>query len=341
MKFYLSAVFLLVLSFFRTQEIQDKDAFKKCRKEFNKKICISDQDKDAILFYLDRCPDDAGLSEHSGCPLPDIDKDGVCDKDDLCPDIAGPTENSGCPWFDYDGDGILDKDDACPDVFGYASDNPSSNGCMKQDCKKAYEEGQIRLKRFKEESLMADYSKLREKVVNDINLKLLNHKDVVIFTKYEFLTCGTTSKNYNYDCPSYYNYQIPVFSTEDFWNEEVILQLYDRLPKNIIFATKREGEGAGVEYEKKSILNKINKKIKINKYTDEEDAVLYPKYKESTVKINQYSSLSIEISQNDFENKITVQTGYSTFPYGNTAVYKTMYQYINGEWKNIELKKEN
>lgn len=92
--------------------------FQKCKKEFSKKICLSDEDGDGVLFYLDLCPKEAGSTENNGCPWQNIDGDEVLDKDDACPSVAGPPENNGCPWPDTDGDGIYDKDDACPTVPG-------------------------------------------------------------------------------------------------------------------------------------------------------------------------------------------------------------------------------
>lgn len=125
---------LLLLLFcsvgYNAQTIQDQEAFKKCRKEFNKKICLSDEDKDDIPYYLDKCPKEGGPIENNGCLWPDADKDGTPDKDDWCPTVAGPLENKGCPWPDTDGDGILDKDDACPTVPGRAN----ANGCPVISC---------------------------------------------------------------------------------------------------------------------------------------------------------------------------------------------------------------
>ncbi len=125
-------IFLLVFSgaYFQAQNIKDKEAFKKCRQEFNKKICLADEDKDSIPFYLDKCPTESGSIENLGCP--DTDKDGVLDKDDACPTVAGPIENKGCPWPDTDGDGVLDKDDACPTVPGSIENQgcPPKKGCI-------------------------------------------------------------------------------------------------------------------------------------------------------------------------------------------------------------------
>lgn len=124
--------FLLVFSgaYFYAQNIEDKEAFKKCRKEFNKKTCLADEDQDNIPFYIDKCSTESGPIENFGCPWPDTDKDGIVDRDDFCPTVTGPIENKGCPWEDTDGDGILDKDDNCPTVPGPAH----ANGCPVISC---------------------------------------------------------------------------------------------------------------------------------------------------------------------------------------------------------------
>ncbi|MBB6371286.1 hypothetical protein HNP36_002362 [Chryseobacterium shigense] len=341
MKIKVSAVLFFVISCFHAQEITDKDAFKKCGKENSKKICLSDKDADGTLFYLDQCPETAGSAENNGCPWPDKDGDGVRDKDDLCPDLIGEIENNGCPWYDYDGDGVLDKDDACPADFGYASDDPYKNGCMKEDCKKLYEEAQIILKKFQEESKFADYDKLQDKIINDINLKLLKEDNVVIFFKNQMVTCGTTTGK-NYYCPSYYDRETPVYSTEDFWNDKAVTKIYDALPKNIIFGINREGEGSGLQYEKDLILNEVSKPVKIlDKNKIEKEAVLYPKLKNSQIKINKYNSLFIKILKNDFENKIKVMVLYTNADNKYGEKYIIIYQYVNNQWTTIETKKEN
>jgi hypothetical protein len=99
------------------------------------------------LFYLDKCPKDAGAVENDGCKWPDSDGDGLIDKDDACPTVAGPSENNGCPWPDTDGDGILDKDDACPTVPG----SPKFNGCKEIPEYKRYSDQE--LQKVKEEFL--------------------------------------------------------------------------------------------------------------------------------------------------------------------------------------------
>lgn len=113
----------------------------------------SDADNDGIIDALDKCPNLAGVSANSGCPLdsdndgiydaddkcptfagserlngcpPDSDKDGVHNGIDKCPKIAGTLSNDGCPEInDADGDGIADEVDKCPTLAGIAA----NNGC--------------------------------------------------------------------------------------------------------------------------------------------------------------------------------------------------------------------
>ncbi len=125
MKTKFSFILFFAFMYCSSQEITNKEAFKKCRKEFSKKICLNDEDKDSVLFYLDKCPKAFGFIDNDGCPWPDTDGDLVVDKDDYCPEVAGPPENNGCPWPDTDGDGILDKNDMCPNVPGEVY----ANGC--------------------------------------------------------------------------------------------------------------------------------------------------------------------------------------------------------------------
>ncbi|MCS4304339.1 hypothetical protein M2372_003808 [Chryseobacterium sp. BIGb0232] len=139
MKIKGSAVLFFMVSCFHAQEIKDHTEFKKCKKEFSKKICLSDKDKDGVRFYMDQCPEVSGSEDNNGCPWPDTDGDGVLDKDDACPTVAGPTENNGCPWPDTDGDGILDKDDNCPTTPGA----PENNGCKIIPTPKRYTEEEL------------------------------------------------------------------------------------------------------------------------------------------------------------------------------------------------------
>jgi outer membrane protein OmpA-like peptidoglycan-associated protein len=75
-----------------------------------------DRDNDKISDLKDNCPDDFGLSIHSGCP--DTDGDGIIDRIDHCIYDKGPKTTNGCP--DTDGDGILDLNDMCPQDAGLA-----------------------------------------------------------------------------------------------------------------------------------------------------------------------------------------------------------------------------
>lgn len=159
-------VFLLTIigTYTYAQNTEDKELLKKCRKEFNKKICLADEDQDSIPFYLDQCPSESGPADNLGCPWPDTDKDGVLDKDDACPSVAGPVENKGCPWEDTDGDGILDKDDRCPTVPGPAH----SNGCPVISCTFGFDP-QIHMEKFD-----TDIQNIEE-IYNQINKKVLDH----------------------------------------------------------------------------------------------------------------------------------------------------------------------
>lgn len=84
-----------------------------------------DRDGDGIVDSLDKCPDEKGVIEYDGCPIPDSDNDGIADDVDLCPTIAGLAKYKGCPTPDKDGDKINDEDDKCPNEPGVAR----YNGC--------------------------------------------------------------------------------------------------------------------------------------------------------------------------------------------------------------------
>lgn len=81
---------------------------------------ISDKDKDGIPDSLDKCPDEKGVKEYDGCPIPDSDDDGISDDLDNCPTIKGLPKNNGCPPGDKDGDKVNDDEDKCPDIPGAA-----------------------------------------------------------------------------------------------------------------------------------------------------------------------------------------------------------------------------
>jgi Thrombospondin type 3 repeat len=79
-----------------------------------------DTDGDGIIDSLDKCPDEKGVIQYDGCPIPDSDNDGIADDADACPTIAGLTKYKGCPPPDVDGDKINDEDDKCPNQAGVA-----------------------------------------------------------------------------------------------------------------------------------------------------------------------------------------------------------------------------
>ncbi|MEM9458199.1 MAG: OmpA family protein [Myxococcota bacterium] len=84
-----------------------------------------DTDGDGIFDPDDQCPNEPGVPEYDGCPIPDTDGDGILDPDDQCVDEPGVPEYDGCPIPDTDGDGILDPDDKCVDEPGV----PEYDGC--------------------------------------------------------------------------------------------------------------------------------------------------------------------------------------------------------------------
>lgn len=80
----------------------------------------NDRDGDGIIDSLDKCPDEKGVLQYDGCPVPDTDNDGVADDIDNCPTVAGTIKYKGCPVPDTDGDKINDEVDKCPTVPGVA-----------------------------------------------------------------------------------------------------------------------------------------------------------------------------------------------------------------------------
>jgi len=94
---------------------------------------VTDRDKDGIPDATDKCPDEAGPRENSGCPDQDRDKDGVIDRKDKCPDVAGPPERQGCPVADQDKDGIPDDKDKCPTEAEDKDGFEDADGCPDPD----------------------------------------------------------------------------------------------------------------------------------------------------------------------------------------------------------------
>lgn len=203
MKTFATFCFLFLIICTNAQEITDKKSFKKCRKEFSKKICLSDEDQDGVLFYLDHCRKESGSAENGGCPWQNIDGDEVIDKDDACPSVAGPPENNGCPWPDTDQDGILDKDDACPTVPGYPPYGCSGrNG---RSCPESYEQTKENYLKKKFALDHTDFSKLFKILFENEDFKvsyLKGSRNVLLYLRpiEDGPECGNDAY---YECPRY------------------------------------------------------------------------------------------------------------------------------------------
>ncbi len=94
----------------------------------------TDQDGDTIEDSADTCPEEWGLLENAGCPMPDSDGDGIWDDADVCPDDPGPAPD-GCPVAgpegDVDGDGVReDVLSRMPDSCERTDDQVEDRGCQ-------------------------------------------------------------------------------------------------------------------------------------------------------------------------------------------------------------------
>lgn len=272
MKIIASAVLFFVISCFHAQEITDRDAFEKCRKENSRRTCMSDKDKDGVLFYLDECPDVQGLAEfkgcpdsdsdgipdkddscfevggpmeNKGCPWPDADGDGTTDKDDSCPSVNGPAENNGCPWPDTDGDGIPDKDDACPAVAGKVE----MNGCpdiirhyySEEELKKVEEDFLARTKNN-------NYHALADQIFKKIEKKYYKHKILYISILDIFSAgCGMDRTDYSADN------LISRLKYKSFWDDRNFRKFVNIFPEKTIIPVPR-----GYDYAYKRFLEQIN-----------------------------------------------------------------------------------
>lgn len=83
-------------------------------------VIKKDKDGDGIVDSLDKCPNEKGVVQYDGCPMPDSDNDGIPDDLDNCPTIAGLAKYKGCGAPDRDGDKINDEEDKCPLAPGVA-----------------------------------------------------------------------------------------------------------------------------------------------------------------------------------------------------------------------------
>ncbi|KFF18970.1 hypothetical protein IW22_17380 [Chryseobacterium sp. JM1] len=232
MRIYFTLLFLFSFFLMQAQATVDQERLKKCRKEWNKKTCLSDEDGDEIPFYMDQCPKEQGSPENNGCPWPDEDKDGALDKDDQCRDVAGPLENNGCPWLDTDGDGILDKDDACPTLPGMVE----NQGCppRKRDCGKLYEEEKMRYEKNVEQLGEMNFDSLFDLICGDPDFKRFFLKPKkVLFLRKTIIGGGPECGNDRYyDCKHY---------------EKLIgTDIFDKLWNRNNFAKFRKKTGNGI-----------------------------------------------------------------------------------------------
>lgn len=309
--------FLVFMSMYlQAQEIKDKETFKKCRKEFNKKTCLSDEDNDGILLYLDQCPNQAGPIENHGCPWPDTDKDGVLDKDDQCPEIVGATENNGCPWPDYDNDSTLDKDDACPTIPGL----PEYNGCPRpaqQDHTNFYEEQRVKYEQFQEEhqNIREIYNLINKKILNDIlsphKKEMLNPDFGIAFGYVKFTSiCGI----------GYYDsYPIDVrnFLISKFWNKETFEYVLKKYNKEILIRNTIFDESFNTELEK--LMGKETFQYLLQYSTGKNGNIIIPSK-----------------NKKDPTNFISIYIQFIT-PYKIEVVAPSnpkIYEYKNGKWKS-------
>lgn len=300
MKFYYTFFFLFLFLCCSSQEIIDRESFKKCRKEFSKKICLSDEDRDGVLFYLDQCPKDAGPAENNGCPWPDTDGDAVLDKDDLCPTVAGPEENNGCPWPDTDGDGILDKDDACPTVPGLAEEQ----GCPKVYQSHSYSKEELDdvKKKFLDKTKNVNYEKLADFIFSKIDLKEFKSRMITleIASFSQMAGCGQDRTDY-----SPLNLRVNLAS-ELFWNENNFKKFVNKFPSKIVFPySENEGVNKKIQsfkkiyskrsngmifYNAKNNFKELNSK-EINSYKNFHIYIFFEENDEIFIKINEYSDL--------------------------------------------------
>lgn len=214
LKLILCSLFFISI---KAQFSKPNEPYKKCKKEFSKKICISDEDGDRIPFYLDKCPKEPGKIENSGCPWMDSDGDGLPDKDDLCPEVIGPIENNGCPWPDTDGDGILDKDDEYP--------------LIQSNCEVIYEE-----RRKQVEEFMINFKDIPfegsflKKTIDNINSKHILTPSIAIVLYEE----GHFANDHG-PCPQFFTNKKTLFLYQKKWTLESIKYLQKKINKDIFF----------------------------------------------------------------------------------------------------------
>lgn len=312
-------VILLILTgvFFQAQNIENQEAFKKCRKEFSKKICLSDEDQDHIPFYLDKCPQEAGSSENNGCPWPDVDSDTIPDKDDHCPTVPGPSENNGCPWTDTDGDGILDKDDACPTIPGV----PEQNGCSQQLCELGKVYPPEKMEHFDvalNGNIEQIYNTINRKIVDDI-MKKRSKKELMdrntFLAIYYAQNIPEGMKDDFFDRYKEYN-----FLVGKFWNKDFIQYLLKKYNKTLYFSTEIPREDFDIY--RKTIGDPAFSYM-IRYYDQQTKRIRIP----AAGKGNLYIPIRIHIS---FKNPYKIEVN----DYANGINNKITYEYKNNTWES-------
>lgn len=354
MKIKASALLFFAISCFHAQEITDKDAFEKCRKENSRRTCLSDQDNDGVLFYLDQCPDVQGLKEFKGCP--DSDGDGIPDKEDSCFEVAGPLENKGCPWPDADGDGTLDQDDACPTINGPSEnhgcpwpdtdgdgipdkDDPcptgNTNGCYHNNCAEADKKEEQRIERFNNESKDVNFEKLTQKIILGIDKNFYPDKDLIVLTSH-LLAVEARAGDCRRENPA------PVYDGKDFWTIRTFNQISDLLKKNISLGSAYQSFSSpeiDIEYNAEFGLKNVSKFAYKKKIKHLETL---KKEKSGDQFTDQYGMLMITFA-NELGNMVKVHYTYTLIhkaePFRKKEV-DTTYQYLGSDWKVIETKEE-
>jgi hypothetical protein len=327
---------LLLFPFFHfhAQEILNKEEFKKCRKEFSKKICLSDEDKDSLWFYLDKCPKENGPAENFGCPFPDTDGDGVIDKDDACPTVKGEVENNGCPWPDTDGDGILDKDDACPTIPGV----PENYGCPKiGDCSEYFQKEKEELVSFKEKNTndKAKFIALRKIIFNNVSKIFLMGESLFVSIYVDTFI----NDNYTIKCSSrstlYHDKKL--FLDQLFWSEKTFKYIAKNYHKNVIptfgmNASKTINKDFVNELERSGYYGFMKNFPKVG--TNEKSGLYYPKNKQKPKFDGETATrLVVNFSWYDSENKVVAEF------YKTRDHHFYTYQYIDNQWKLINTEK--
>ncbi len=122
----------------------------------------------------------------------------------------------------------MDKDDACPTDFGYASDEPRTNGC--KNSYKFYSQEQLKIIEmdFLKDSGNIDFKFLADFIIPKIDMNIF--KDDLILFKLFNLTVSDCGENFD---------TRPTLLREEiiyrmFWNEYTFKKLINQFPKKTI-----------------------------------------------------------------------------------------------------------